>query len=61
MSRAHLQVGILDTGLDWTHPDIAPQVDFAASVSCVGGVPNRTRESYLDPDGHGTWCAITQK
>ena len=52
-----LQVGILDTGLDYTHPDLADQVDYANSVSCVSGTPNSTRESYQDPDGHGTWCA----
>ena len=49
------QVGILDTGLDYTHPDIGPQVDYASSVSCVSGVANGTREAWSDPDGHGTW------
>ena len=33
-------VGDIDTGLDYTHPDLAANVDFADSVSCVGGVPN---------------------
>ncbi len=33
-------VGDIDTGLDYTHPDLAPNVDFANSVSCVGGVPD---------------------
>ena len=32
-------VGDIDTGLDFTHPDLAPNVDFADSVSCIGGVP----------------------
>ena len=30
-------VGDIDTGLDWTHPDLAPNVDFADSASCVSG------------------------
>jgi len=34
-------VGDIDTGLDYTHPDLAPNVDFANSVSCLGGVPDR--------------------
>jgi lantibiotic leader peptide-processing serine protease len=34
-------VADIDTGFDYTHPDLAPNVDFANSVSCVGGVPNQ--------------------
>ncbi len=34
-------VGDIDTGLDWSHPDLAANVDFDRSVSCVGGVPNQ--------------------
>ena len=33
-------VGDIDTGLDFTHPDLAPNVDFADSVSCIGGAPD---------------------
>jgi lantibiotic leader peptide-processing serine protease len=33
-------VGDIDTGLDWTHPDLASNVDYANSVSCIGGTPN---------------------
>jgi len=35
-------VGDIDTGLDFTHPDLAPNVDFADSASCIGGVPNQS-------------------
>ena len=31
-------VGDIDTGLDWTHPDLAANVDFSKSASCVSGV-----------------------
>jgi hypothetical protein len=37
-------VGDIDTGLDYTHPDIAPNVDFSKSVSCVGGAPTPARQ-----------------
>ena len=30
-------VGDIDTGLDYTHPDLAPNVDDAASANCVSG------------------------
>ena len=30
-------VGDVDTGLDYTHPDLAANVDNAASVNCVSG------------------------
>ena len=52
-------VGDLDTGLDYTHPDLAPNVDFANSVSCVGGVPNQAPAAWDDDNGHGTHTAGT--
>jgi subtilisin family serine protease len=52
-------VGDLDTGLDFTHPDLAPNVDFADSTSCVGGVPNQAPGAWFDDDGHGTHTAGT--
>jgi hypothetical protein len=50
-------VGDLDTGLDYTHPDLAPNVDFTRSVSCVGGVPNQDPAAWMDDNGHGTHTA----
>jgi subtilisin family serine protease len=52
-------VGDIDTGLDYTHPDLAPNVDFANSVSCVGGVPNTSPAAWNDDNGHGTHTAGT--
>jgi lantibiotic leader peptide-processing serine protease len=52
-------VGDIDTGLDYTHPDLAPNVDFADSVSCVGGVPNQSPAAWADDNGHGTHTAGT--
>ncbi len=52
-------VGDIDTGLDYTHPDLAANVDFANSVSCVGGVPNTDPLAWNDDNGHGTHTAGT--
>jgi subtilisin family serine protease len=52
-------VGDIDTGLDYTHPDLAANVDFANSVSCVSGVPNTDPSAWMDDNGHGTHTAGT--
>src|SRR5215469_3103000 len=52
-------VGDIDTGLDWTHPDLAPNVDFADSASCVSGTPNTSPSAWMDDNGHGTHTAGT--
>jgi subtilisin family serine protease len=52
-------VGDIDTGLDYTHPDIAPNVDFEKSVSCVRGVPDQDPAAWFDRGGHGTHTAGT--
>jgi subtilisin family serine protease len=52
-------VGDIDTGLDYTHPDLAANVDFADSVSCLGGVPNQAPAAWQDVFGHGTHTAGT--
>jgi lantibiotic leader peptide-processing serine protease len=52
-------VGDIDTGLDYTHPDLAANVDFANSVSCVSGVPDQSPAAWMDDNGHGTHTAGT--
>lgn len=57
--NSSITVGVIDTGLDYTHPDLAPNVDFANSASCIGGVPNTSPAAWLDDNGHGTHVAGT--
>ena len=52
-------VGNIDTGIDYTHPDLAANVDFANSVSCIGGVPNTDPAAWFDDNFHGTHTAGT--
>ncbi|MEO5940593.1 MAG: S8 family serine peptidase [Candidatus Limnocylindrales bacterium] len=56
---ADVVVGDIDTGLDYTHPDLAANVDFSNSVSCVGGVANQDPAAWNDDNGHGTHTAGT--
>jgi len=57
--RPSVIVGDIDTGLDYTHPDLAANVDFANSVGCVSGVPNTDPAAWMDDNGHGTHTAGT--
>jgi len=56
-------VGVLDSGIDVTHPDLAGQVDPSLSVGCaVNGVPDQTQSAWVpldDSESHGTHVAGT--
>jgi hypothetical protein len=52
--RHEVRVALVDTGVDVTHPDIAPNLDLANSRSFVPYEP-----TIQDYNGHGTWTAST--
>jgi subtilisin family serine protease len=52
-------VGDIDTGIDYTHPDLAPNIDFTRSVGCIGGVPDQNPDAWFDNHFHGTHTAGT--
>ncbi|MBQ0850031.1 S8 family serine peptidase [Streptomyces sp. BH-SS-21] len=53
-------VAVIDTGVDDTHPDIAPNFDREASVNCVSGKPDTTDGAWRPSAAespHGTHVA----
>jgi len=56
-SRA-VVVGDIDTGLDFSHPDIAPNYSAALSADCESGFPGPLAPGN-DRNGHGTHTAGT--
>ena len=51
-------VGDIDTGLDFTHPDLAANYDAQHSADCLSGAPSPLPVGN-DADGHGTHTAGT--
>jgi subtilisin family serine protease len=54
-----VKVGILDTGVDDQHQDLAPNFNAADSVSCAYGKPDTRTGAWRDVDTHGTHVAGT--
>ena len=52
-------VGDIDIGLDYTHPDLAANVDDANSANCLSGAPVQGKVAANDDNGHGTHTAGT--
>ncbi|WP_075735980.1 S8 family serine peptidase [Streptomyces acidiscabies] len=53
-------VAVIDTGVDDTHPDLAPNFSASQSASCVGGVADTTPGAWRPADPshyHGTHVA----
>ena len=51
-------VGDIDTGIDFDHPDLAPNIDVANSANCLSGAPV-AGVAAQDDNGHGTHTAGT--
>ena len=50
-------VGVLDSGVDASHPELAAALDRSASAGCITGVPDPRPQAWQPSGQHGTHVA----